>query len=138
MSRRAPLIREYMTHLPVEIEEFETVADAERAMQQQGVRHMPVMSGANLKGIVSQRDILQARAAKGKDVDNMPLDQLCQTDVLTVSPVDPLNAVATQMLERRVGSAIVMDGGFVVGIFTATDALRFLCQWFGDEPTPGE
>ena len=42
-----------------------------------------------------------------------------------------IDEVAEQMLDRRVGSALVMDGGFVVGIFTATDALRFLCEWFG-------
>jgi CBS domain-containing protein len=63
----------------------------------------------------------------------MALEEICQTDVLTVPPMMPLDEVAEKMLARRVRSVVVMDGGFVVGIFTATDALRFLCDWFGPD-----
>ena len=135
MRRKSPPVREYMTRLPVEAERCDTVGAANRAMESKGFRHIPVMSGAGIKGIVSRSDILAARVVHGKKLDEIPLEEICQTDVLTVSPVDRLDEVARQMLARRVGSAVVMDGGFVVGIFTATDALRFLCEWFGpDDP----
>ena len=133
MRRKAPPVREYMTHLLVEAERFETVADAAQAMETKNIRHIPVMSGARLKGIVSQSDILAARAEQGSAVNDMRLEEICQTDVLTVDPMLSLDEVAEQMLARRVGSALVMDGGFIVGIFTATDAVRFLCDWFGPD-----
>jgi CBS domain-containing protein len=122
-----------MTHLPVEAERCDTVADAARAMETKQIRHIPVMSGARLKGIVSHSDILAARVAHGSCADDLELEDICQADVLTVSPLLRLDEVAEQMLERRAGSAVVMDGGFIVGIFTATDALRFLCDWFGPD-----
>ena len=43
-----------------------------------------------------------------------------------VRPDTLVDEVARQMLSRKVGSAVVIDGGFVVGIFTTTDALRVL------------
>ena len=131
MKRKAPIVRQFMTRLPVELEQCETVAEAIRIMQQHQIRHLPVIRSFRLQGIVSQRDILEARVRHGDAVERMLLGDVCREDVLTVSPVDPVDVVARQMLDRKAGSAIVMDGGFVVGIFTSIDALRVLCDLFG-------
>jgi CBS domain-containing protein len=138
MRRRAPAVRQYMTHLPVEFESYQTVADAARAMDAEQIRHIPVMRGARMTGIVSRSDILAARLLHGSSLDTMPLEKICQTEVLTVPPTMTLDEVAEKMLARRVGSVVVMDGGFIVGIFTATDALRFLCDWFGPTGDSGK
>ncbi len=130
MRHKAPIVRRYMTRLPVEVERCETVAEAIHAMETHGIRHVPVMSGSHLQGLVSQRDILQARISHGDAADAMPLQDICQQDVLTVSPTSKINEACRQMLERKVGSAVVVDGGFVVGIFTTTDALRALVMLF--------
>lgn len=132
MRRKAPSVREYMTHLPVEAERCATVADAEQAMTAKHIRHIPVMNGARLKGLVSRSDVLAARVEHGDAVNALALEEICQMEVLTVPPTARVDEVAEQMLERRVGSAVVMDGGFVVGIFTSTDALRFVSDWFGE------
>ncbi len=131
MSRKSPPVRETMTHLPVEAERCDTVGDAMRVMEAEQIRHIPVMRGAKLVGIVSHRDILQALATRGNDVQDLALEELCEPDVITVPPTMQLGEVAEKMLARRAGSVVVMDGGFVVGIFTETDALRFLREWFG-------
>jgi acetoin utilization protein AcuB len=43
-----------------------------------------------------------------------------------VTPEAPLAEVVATLLERRIGSAIVIDEGRVVGVFTMVDALRAL------------
>ena len=121
-----PQVRDYMTHLPVECDRCQTVADAVSLMEEHHIRHLPVMNGSRLRGIVSQRDILEARLRQGDALDEMPLETISRADVLAVSPVTPVDQVAQQMIDRRVGSAVVVDGGFVVGMFTTTDALRVL------------
>ena len=128
---KSPVVREHMTRLPVEIERIENVGNAERMMELFGIRHVPVMSGSHLKGIISQRDILQARIRLGTSVDEMPIEELCQQDVLSVGPLTPVGEVTRQMVEKSVGSALVVDGNFVVGIFTSTDALKLLTKVFG-------
>ena len=131
MKRKAPPVREFMTHLPVELERCETIDDALSLMEAHRIHHIPVMSGSRLKGIVSERDILAARNRYSDQLGTMAIEEVCEVEVLTVSPIEPVNEVAEQMLSRQVDSAVVVDGGFVVGIFTSTDALRALCQLFG-------
>ena len=121
-----------MTHLPVEAERVETASDAEAMMAQHAIGHLPVMSGSHLKGIVSQGDLLQAKLRLGDQFAQTPLEDVCTEDVLTVCPVDPVDQVVRQILSKHAGSAVVVDSGFVVGIFTTTDALRFVSEYFGD------
>ncbi len=126
-----------MTRLPVEVERCATGADAWRLMEKHHIHHIPVMSGSRLKGIVSQHDLLEARL-RSPNLAQVALETICHTDVLTVSPVTGIDQVAARMLERQVGSAVVVDGGFVVGIFTNTDALRALRGMFrGEKPAGG-
>ncbi|MGI9516361.1 MAG: CBS domain-containing protein [Pirellulaceae bacterium] len=128
---KAPIVQQYMTRLPLEIERVDNVANARRLMDLFGIRHVPVMQGLHLKGVVSQRDILDATIRYGKNIDDVPIEEIYQHDVLTVSPLTPIDQVAEQMLQRGVGSAMVVDANVVVGIFTSTDALRLLTEVFG-------
>jgi len=130
MQRKAPVVRDCMTHLPVEAERCETLADAAKLMATHHIRHLPVMSGSHLQGIVSERDIWAARLRLGKEAEHQLLDQVCRKEVFTVSPVTPIDEVAGQMLTRQVGSAVVVDGRYVVGMFTTSDALRLLRELF--------
>jgi acetoin utilization protein AcuB len=132
MKRHAPQVREYMTHLPVEAERCETAGDAETMMRQHAIHHLPVMSGSQLKGIVSQRELLEARLHLGKQFAATPLERVCTKQVLTVSPITPVDEVVRMLLAENAGSAVVIDSGFVVGIFTTTDALRFISAYFGE------
>ncbi len=131
MKRHAPQVREYMTHLPVEAEKCETAADALGLMQRHQIHHLPVMSGSHLKGLVSQPDLLAAQVRLGKGFADTPLEKICVEKVVTVGPVAPIDEVSRKLLENGVDSAAVMDGGFVVGIFTVTDVLRFVGDFFG-------
>lgn len=131
MTRKTPNVRQYMTRLPIEAERCETVSDAAKIMQSNDIHHIPVMRGSHLHGIVSQSDVNEARLRFAQDVGDVPLEEICQRDVLTVGPLCPISEVAEQMLKRGVGSAVVVDCGFVVGIFTTTDALRVLTTVLG-------
>ena len=126
MSRKAPAVRQYMTHLPVESERCQTVADAEALMREHQIRHLPVMSGSHLKGVVSYHGLLEGRVRHGDALDQMLLEDVCQENALQVSPVTPINEVVGEMLASHVDSAVVVDAGYVVGMFTTTDALKAL------------
>ena len=128
-SMKKPIIQQLMTRLPLEIERIDDVATAKRLMELFEIRHVPVMRGLHLKGVVSQRDILNATIRYG-NVDELPIEEISQKDVLTVSPLTPVDEAAQKMLDRGVGSAVVVDGEYVVGIFTSTDALKTLVSLF--------
>jgi CBS domain-containing protein len=60
-------------------------------------------------------------AAEGTIVE---LAEIMTADVFTVAPDTPVVAVAAAMVKRRLGSAVVMQGQMLVGIFTERDVLR--------------
>lgn len=122
-----------MTHLPVEAERCETTEDAATIMHQNDVHHVPVMSGSHFKGMVSHTELLEARIRLKEKWSTTPLDHLCSSNPLIVAPVDPIDEVVRQMLQHSTDAAVVMDGGFVVGIFSTTDALRFISDLFGQQ-----
>jgi CBS domain-containing protein len=54
----------------------------------------------------------------------MVLRDLMNPQVATTSPRTPVSEAATGMVEANVGSAVVMQGKFLVGILTERDVLR--------------
>lgn len=131
LKRHAPQVRQYMKHLPFEADRCETAEDAATMMRQHEIHHVPVMSGSRLLGIVSEQDLLAARIRLGDNFSVTPLEQICSSNGLTVAPVDSVDQVVRGMLNLGVDSAAVIDGGFVVGIFTTTDALHFIADFCG-------
>jgi len=131
MKRHAPEARQYMSHLPLEAEQCELAGDALKLMQKHQIHHLPVMSGSHLKGVVTQQDLLEAQIRLADGFAAAPLQSICQREAITVGPVDPIDDVCRLLLDRNADHAVVMDGGFVVGLLTTTDVLRFVADFFG-------
>lgn len=117
-------IRDCMTEHPHSIRDTETMANAEAMMTRLGVRHLPVLSGGHLVGMITQRDIYFVNTYG--DTADVAVEDAMSPDVYSVPPNASLNSVAAHMAENKLGSAVVMEGGDVIGIFTVTDALTLL------------
>ena len=126
--RKTIAVREYMSRLPVEIDRRESLGTALRRMQSHDVRHIPVLDGAELFGILSLQDVLDACLRHGSDAERLAVGDVCTVGPFTVSPLETIPTVAAQMVERGVATALVTDGNVLVGIFTSTDALRVLAH----------
>jgi acetoin utilization protein AcuB len=116
----------FMTPSPHVVTSGKTLAQAHQAMREKGIRHLPVVEGGRLVGLVSQRDLYLLETLKGVDVARETIEEAMVADPIAVPPDAPLEEVAEAMAARKHGSAVVVDRGAVVGIFTTTDALRAL------------
>jgi len=58
------------------------------------------------------------------------LGDIMATDLIVVGPTATVAEAATMMGQRSAGSALVMDGDELVGIFTERDVVRALGQQF--------
>ena len=125
--RKTTPVRECMSRLPAEADRRDPISEVLRHMREQDCHHVPVMDGPHLYGILSRED-LHELALRGERGDSLTAGDICTRDVLTFGPMTPVIEVARAMLERKVGSALVTDGGMLVGIFTSTDALRLISQ----------
>ncbi len=98
-------------------------------MHHLGVRHLPVLHGGHLVGVVSERDIGLVEALQG-DLAKVRVDEAMTPDPWTVRRDAAIAEVAATMAEKRIGTAIVIEGADqIVGLFTTTDALRALASF---------
>lgn len=129
-----PTVSEIMTVSPLTVSLGDTIQQADDIMSEENVRQLPVVKGRELVGIVTDRDI---RSFLGGRV----LDSITDREralgtkvaaVMTSKPVsiDPDNdlreAVELLIDEKIGGLPVVNSDGFLVGIVTHVDALKFL------------
>jgi acetoin utilization protein AcuB len=94
-------------------------------MRENQIRHLPVLEGGHLLGVVTDRDVKLASSFEG--AERLTAEDVMTPDPYTVSPDTPAADVAREMAARKYGCAIVrQDNGKVVGIFTAVDGMRVL------------
>lgn len=121
-----PHIQKYMTVSPHSIGSDQTLVQAEKMMREYGIRHLPVLKGGELKGLVTDRDVKFVKNFKDVNPLNTRLEDVMNTEVFTVEPESQLDEVCEQMAENKYGCAVVMSNHKLVGIFTWVDALRSL------------
>ena len=128
MSKSIPAIRKYMTTTPHSIGVDQTLGRAHTMMREHHIRHLPVLSGGRLVGIVTERDLHLVETMAGIDPHQVKVDEAMSSNVYAVPPDAPLDEVAREMAEHRYGCVVVMDHDTVVGIFTSVDAARTLAE----------
>lgn len=135
-ASRGPTIADYMTPSPHSVAVNRTLADAHSLMRQHRIRHLPVLEGGKLVGIVTQRDLHLVETLKGVDSNEVEVEEAMSPDVYVVQPDTPLIRVALEMWKKKYGSAVVMRGNEVAGVFTTVDALRALATLIARDTAP--
>lgn len=128
MSKPIPTIQKYMTTTPHSIGVEQTVAQAQKLMKEHDIRHLPVLHGGKLVGVLSDRDIALIETLKDVDPEKVSVEDAMTQQVYTVEPSVQIDEVVNEMAEKKYGSAIVVQNHKVVGIFTTVD----VCRAFGE------
>lgn len=126
MTKRDMPIERFMSPAPQCIGLTQTLEKAHEMLRGHAIRHLPVLDGGDLVGIVSDRDLALVEALPGVDPTQVTVEEAMSQDVFEVAPDKPLAEVAMEMAENKYGSAVITRGKEVIGVFTTTDALRAL------------
>jgi acetoin utilization protein AcuB len=129
-----PTIKKFMTHGPHTIGREQMLSSAHDVMREHGIRHLPVLEGGKLVGLLSQRDLHLVETFRDVDPAKTKVDEAMSTDVYITGPDSGLDEVATHMAEHKYGSAVIVERGKVIGVFTTVDALHALAKL--TEPSP--
>ena len=138
--------KDYMTKTVVTVQPEDFLVDVRKSMQDQGVRHFPVVDGGKLVGIVSLNTIRDAAPSKATDLSihevhyllsKMKIREVMKKDVVTCGPDDHVEDIAKIMQTKRIGAVPVVDTGQLVGILTNDDMFRILMKMLGMD-TPGK
>jgi CBS domain-containing protein len=120
-------VGDWMSKAPMGIVEDTPIRDAVSLMQGAEVRHLLVLDGPVLTGILSTRDL--RRLVTDDPASPLlagPVRSIMSEGPVSVAPDTPLLTAARLLLEQRIGALPVRQGERIVGIFTVPDALEAL------------
>jgi acetoin utilization protein AcuB len=125
-THQYPNVRQYMTPMPCTVGRNRSLAAARQVMLEHEVRHLPVLDGGAIVGILSERDLFLVESLPSVNPTNVRVEEAMVANPYTVGPETPVAEVAEVMIDRKIGSTVVVEGPRVLGVFTTIDALRAL------------
>lgn len=139
MKKRMP-ISTIMTKNLVTLNHTDDLTKAEQLFEEHGIRHIPVVSGQEIIGMLSYTDLLRvsyADAIDDEDTDvetivfNMfAIEQVMAKNVVQVSSQTTIKEVAEILSQKDFHALPVVDNNELVGIVTTTDLINFLLDQF--------
>jgi len=101
------------------------VRDAIHTMVERKIAALVLTNGAEVVGIVSERDILQAISEGGATILNAPVGHIVTGPLVAVSPVETTKRVMHLMTHSRIRHLPVMESGQLVGIVSVGDIVKY-------------
>lgn len=110
-----------------------SLAEVQRLMHHNNIRHVPVVSGKRLVGIITDRDLREAlpspattltRGEIAYRLETTPIRACMTKEVVWAGPETTMVDAARLLVERQIGCVPIVDHNTLVGIVTELDCLR--------------
>lgn len=130
-------VGEKMTKDVITISPKEGLLVAKHILDEKKIRHLPVVSGEKLVGIITDRDIRRnlPSPVTGLEIheisyllEKLQVQKVMTREVISVTPETSIEAAANLLLAHKIGGLPVLDGERLVGIITEGDVLRALIE----------
>jgi len=116
----------------------QSLREVDAIIKDQHIRHVPVVSGDKVIGMLSKTDLQKISFVNTIDGDglttamyeNLSIDQVMTKDITTVNQDDTILDVATILSKNEFHALPVTDGENLVGIVTTTDLVKFLIDLY--------
>lgn len=139
MKKRTP-VSAIMTKNLVTINHTDDLTNAESLFKEHAIRHIPVVSGQEIIGMLSYTDLLRVSYADTvdegeKDVETVvfnmfTVEQVMAKNLVKVSPDTTIKEVAEILSQKEFHALPVVNDNELVGIVTTTDLINFLLDQF--------
>ena len=131
-------VAEIMTAHPHTLDVNDTLEHAKKKFEKLKLRHLPVVDGEKLVGILSLTDILRLSfgdkfGANQYEADEaifemLSIDQVMNHNPRTISSNNSLREVGEVLSKEEFHALPVVDNDRLVGIVTTTDVIRYLLE----------
>ena len=138
MKHRFP-VSQIMTKDVVKLTTKNTLFDAEKLFKEHNIRHLPVVSGNQLIGILSYSDLLRISFSELSDneekVDTTvynayTIEQVMAKNPVGVSPDQTVRDVTEILSKQSFHSLPVVENGELKGVITTTDLLKYFLEQY--------
>lgn len=129
-------VRDAMTRDVVTVGPEESAARAWGLCRERNIRHLPVVEGGRLVGIVSDRDLRDLSPPRDTiDQENtlgwVQIRDMMSPEVVTAHPLDTIEHAAKVIYENKFNCLPVVADDELVGIITSSDLVRTLVELTG-------
>lgn len=114
-------VRDIMSAAPVCMASGESVSAAARAMKQDGIGTVLVLTDGRLSGLVTDRDFTVQVLAEGRDPRTTRIGDICGSELMVLDPDDDLAQAARLIRDRAVRRIPVLRNGTPVGVLSVGD-----------------
>ncbi|HUI26387.1 MAG TPA: CBS domain-containing protein [Candidatus Kryptonia bacterium] len=130
-------VRDLMETEVATLKSNDSLSLADDIMRLGRIRHLPVVSGERLVGILTQRDLFRAaissvlrlRPTAERDwLLKIHVSEVMTPNVVTAVPAASVRSAVGLMIERQIGCLPVVENGRLVGLLTETACLRYLAR----------
>jgi CBS domain-containing protein len=98
-----------------------TARDAAHEMREADIGAVLVGDNGELRGLLTDRDIVVRAVAEDRDPAEVRVDEICSSDLFTLSPEDTTDDAVDLIRQQDVRRIPIVDGGRPVGIVTIGD-----------------
>jgi acetoin utilization protein AcuB len=148
MVGATPYVRDIMSQEVVTLKAGDHLDLASDIMKLGRIRHMPVLSGDHLVGMVTQRDLFRGAvssvlsfrpSAEREWLAKIRVEEVMTTPVFSAQSDWTVRQALDLMLDKRIGCLPVVEGERLIGLLSETDCLRLLVRILasGDTAPPG-
>lgn len=137
MKQQVP-VSSIMTKKIVTLTMTDDLTKAELLFKKHKIRHIPVVNGLKIIGILSYTDLLRISFADAIDDDeevvettvyNMfTIEQVMAKKLITIAPETTIKEAAAILSNKEFHALPVCEGDLLVGILTTTDLIKHLVQ----------
>jgi len=134
------LVRKKMKKDLITITKDERMTAAKKILQDKNIRHLPVVDGKKLIGLVTNMDIRKAEASPATSLeirelhyllDKLTVGEIMTRNVITISPDISVEEATTLLHDNKIGCLPVVEDGNLVGIITENDVMEILIEVMG-------
>lgn len=139
MKKRTP-VSIIMTKNIIALNRTDTLEKAEHLFKKHNIRHIPVVSGNSIIGMLSYTDIMRISFADAVSDDSynvdttvynmFSIDQVMAKNLVKVNSRTTIKEVAEILSKEEFHALPVVDDGQLVGIVTTTDLINYLLKQF--------
>ncbi len=134
------LVRKKMKKDLFSITKDERMTVAKKIMKEKNIRHLPVVDGKKLIGLVTNMDIRKAEASPATSLeirelhyllDKLTVGEIMTRNVIAISPDISIEEATTLLHDNKIGCLPVVEDGVLVGMITENDVMEILIEVMG-------
>lgn len=137
--KRRELVSKIMSTDLITVNHTNNLVEAEKLFNENSIRHIPVVSGEDIIGMLSLTDLLRVTFVNNYSADDvvdtavynmLSIEQVMVKNLISVKSTQTIKEVVEILAKNEFHALPVVDNHKLVGIVTTTDILNYLLEQY--------